>query len=59
MAYPHNSGSILRIIFTLHNKRGQEVHENFGTGSSEKILVQGKFIGEIIDLQKLGENEPE
>ena len=38
MAHHHNSGSTLRIFFfeILHNRRGQEVHENYINGFFKK-----------------------
>ena len=37
MTHPCNSASALRIFFQiLHNKRGQEVHENQISGFSKK-----------------------
>ena len=40
MVHAHNFVSALRIFFSIfHNERGQEVHGNYITSFSEKILI--------------------
>ena len=40
MTWLHNSGSAVSIFLKiLHSERGQEVHESYVNGFSEKILL--------------------
>ena len=45
MAHPHDFGFRLRIFFEiLQNERGQELHGNYMSGFSEKILIWGEWV---------------
>ena len=45
MAHPHNSGSTVKIVFTiLHNERVLEGHRNYTNDFLEKDLIQGNLV---------------
>ena len=43
MAHPHNSGSAVSIVLQFF-ERGQERHENYFNGFSEKNFIEGNSI---------------